>query len=190
MRNLLIRLEAGFRNRWFYCKGYLLKFYLFLHGCKVGKRLKCKQWPIFRVIPNRNISIGDHVTLGYGITLEPIPGGRIILCDYVHLTQNVLISAREEVNLGKYVSIAENVSIRDSDHGIAKGIIPHFQKSISQPIVLKDGSGVGRGSAIFRGFVLEEGAIIGAHCILMRNTKTIPNGIYFGSPPRLIAKRK
>lgn len=184
----MLNYEASILKRIWLLKGLILKCYLLIHGCKVGKKLKCKQFPIFRTIPKRNsIEIGDFVSIGYRITLEPI--GKIILKDHVQLTQDILISASSKVELQEYVGIAEFVSIRDSDHGVRKGIIPHFQPSTSTPILLKKGVGIGRGSVVFRGAKIEEHAIIGAHCIVMRNFESIPNGIYFGNPIRLIGKR-
>lgn len=160
-----------------------------MHGCKVGKKLKCKQFPVFRSVPYKNIIIGNNVSIGYRITLEALEGGKIILKDFVQLTQDIIISSMSEVRLEEYVAVAEFVSIRDSDHGIRKGIVPHFQESVSEPVIVKKGSGLGRGSAVFRGVTIEEGAIIGAQCILTRNFRCVPDGIYFGNPPKLIGKR-
>jgi acetyltransferase-like isoleucine patch superfamily enzyme len=190
MVNLIVKIETAARRRLWFFRGFILKAYLTAHGCKVGKRLKCKQWPIFRTIPWKSISIGDNVTLGYSIYFEPLGSGKIFLDDYVQLTQNNIISATERVYLGKYVALAENVSVRDNDHGLAKGMNPRLQPLISTPVTLKDGCGIGRGCAIFRGVTVEEGVIIGAHCILMRNFKSVPYGIYFGNPPKLIDKRR
>lgn len=170
-------------------RGLFLKYYLILHGCKVGKNLTCKQWPTFRAIPKNNISIGNNVNIGYRITLEVTKTGKLTLSDYVNLTQDVLISAANDVFLGEYVGCGEFVSIRDGDHGIKKGVVPHFQKSQTNPIRIEKGCGIGRGVAIYRGVKIEEDVIIGANCILMRNFNSVPNGIYFGNPPKLIGKR-
>jgi acetyltransferase-like isoleucine patch superfamily enzyme len=187
--NIFVYIEGGFRRRTWLVRGFFLKLFLLLHGCQVGKRLKCKQWPTFRSIPWKSFEIGNFVSIGYRITFETVATGRIILMDYVQLTQDIIISANELVCLEEYVGIAEFVSIRDSDHGLKRDIIPHFQPMISSPILIKKGSGIGRGSAIFRGVIVEEGAIIGANSILMRNFSCVPNGIYFGNPPKLIGKR-
>ncbi len=182
--------ETRIRNLSWYIRGWLVKQYLIVHGCMVGKRLRCQQWPTFRAIPEGNIIIGNRVTIGYRITLEVLSTGKLYLEDHVHLTQDILISCRYEVKLGKNVGVAEYVSIRDSDHGLKAGENPHNQESVSDSIIIKRDSGIGRGSAVFRGVIIEEGVVIGANCILLRGTKTIPNGIYLGNPARLIGKRQ
>jgi acetyltransferase-like isoleucine patch superfamily enzyme len=184
-----MNIESKLIHSIWFLKGYLLKAYLISHGCQVGKKLKCKKWPVFRSIPKGNIIIGNNVSIGYRITFEPVDSGKIVLEDYVQLTQDIIISSSSLVHIGEYVAVAEFVSIRDSDHGIRKGIVPHFQESISEPVILKKGSGLGRGCSVFRGVIVEEGAIIGANCMLTRNFRSVPDGIYLGNPPKLIGKR-
>jgi acetyltransferase-like isoleucine patch superfamily enzyme len=185
----LAYLESGIRRKIWRVKGFLLKVYLLLHGCKVGNGLICKQWPIFRYIPDKNYEFGNNVIIGFRITFETDNTGKLILKDNVYLTQDILISSRSQVCLEEYVSIAEFVSIRDHDHMLKKGVFLPFQEHVSEPILLKKGSGVLRGASVFRGVVVEEGAIIGSECMLMRNFKSVADGIYFGNPPKLIGKR-
>jgi acetyltransferase-like isoleucine patch superfamily enzyme len=186
--NLAI-IESGIRSRYWYLKGLFLNLYLQLHGCKVGRRLKCKQWPVFRIVPNCNIEIGNDVGIGYRITFDIHESGKLVLSNNVNLTQDILISSRKMVFFGEYVSCAEHVSIRDSDHGLKKGVKPHFQESVAEQIIIKKGADIGRGGAIFRGVTIEEDAIIGVNCILMRNFRCVPNGVYLGNPVKLIWKR-
>jgi len=181
--------ESGLRRKIWMLRGFLLKSYLILHGCKVGNGLLCKQWPLFRYIPHKNYELGNHVIIGYRITFEADNNGKIILKDNVYLTQDILISSRSQVCLEEYASVAEFVSIRDHDHSLKKGVFLPFQTHNSEPILIKKGCGILRGASIYRGVIVEEGAIIGSECILMRNFKSVPNGIYFGNPPKLIGKR-
>lgn len=186
---LISFIETLLRRRVWFLRGFLLKIYLLLHGCKVGKRLMCRQWPLFRTIPDRDFEIGNDVIIGYRITFETNYTGKIILKDHVYLTQDILISSRSEVCLEEYVGVAENMSIRDHDHKMKKDVFLPFQENETEPIRIKKGSGILRGASIFKGVVVEEGAIIGTGCILMKNFHSVPNGIYFGNPPKLIWKR-
>ena len=189
MTKLVAKLHSIFRNRIYWLRGWLLKYYLALHGCKVGKSLRCVEWPYFRSVPNNNIFIGNFVTIGRNVTLQSSKNGRIILKDYVKLTQDNLISAASEVHIGNHSGLAEYVSIRDSDHGIAKGETMWSQPMVSEPIRIGNDVQISRGCAVFRGVTIEDGVIIGAHSIVTRNIKTVKNGIYLGSPLKLIGKR-
>ena len=170
-------------------RGYLLKYFLLFHGCKVGKGLRCHGLPDFRTIPDKNIEIGNKVTIGKRITLMVFPGGKLILEDFCKLTQDIIISVNSYVKIGKNSGVAEFSSIRDADHGIKIGELMWDQSLISESVQIGDDVQISRGCSIFRGVKIEEGAIIGAHCILTRNFRCIPNGIYLGNPPKLIGKR-
>lgn len=69
-------MEASVRNGWYTLLGLLVKGYLRLHGCRVGKRFRCMDLPKFRAVPRSNIFIGNNVTLGYGVVLEVTSTGK------------------------------------------------------------------------------------------------------------------
>jgi acetyltransferase-like isoleucine patch superfamily enzyme len=189
MLKLLVYIETLIRQRWYLLTGGLVKFYLLVHGCKVGKKLKCRGLPYFRTIPYRNIFIGNYVTLGKYVTLETHKGGRIILDDYVLLSENVLISSHSSVSFGKWSGAGEYSSIRDADHGSAAGILIRKQSSIAEPIKIGDDVQISRGCTILKGSIVEDGAVIGANSIVWKGVKIEKNGIYFGVPARLITDR-
>lgn len=189
MLNLFVYLEAGIRNRFYLFRGLLLKAYLKLHGCKVGKKLKCLGWPYFRTIPNKNIFFGDYVTIGKYVTFETQKGGTIFLDDYVLLAGNVFISAQSSVSFGKWSGAGEFSSIRDADHGSAAGIYIRQQINPSEPIIIGNDVQISRGCTILKGSRLEDGAIIGANTTVWQGIKIEKNGIYFGNPAELISDR-
>lgn len=121
-------LEAALKNMTYRCKGRCLKIYLLLHGCKVGKKLKCLQFPNFRAIPKKNITIGNNVTIGKNVTFEIGNEGELICDDNVLIADNILLSTLTLIRLGKWSAIAENVSIRGSFHEMKK----------TNPIVCKE----------------------------------------------------
>lgn len=186
---LLVYVEAALVNRWHRAKGFLLKLYLLMHGCKVGRRLKCKSWPTFRNRPKRNLFIGDNVTIGYRITFQPLDEGRIILSDRVNLTQDIIIVAGAEVSIGRHTGIAEFVSIRDCDHVFEKGKEFGPYPLVCDPVYLGDCVQISAGCSIFRGARIESGALIGPHSVVTRGMKIVKNGVYLGNPPKLIGKR-
>jgi len=190
MPKSLIFLETGVRNVWHRGKGLLLKAYLRLHGCRVGRRLKCKSWPIFRNYPFKNITFGDFVTIGYGITLDLSGEGKLLLGDRVNLTQNILISASAEVRIGSWTLVAENVSIRDSDHQTLRKEPIATQKIVSKPIRIGDDVWIGAGCFILKGAVIKDGAVIGANSVVTERSLIDENGIYAGSPVTCLKARR
>lgn len=190
MLKLIVYTETWMRQQLYLVRGFVVKLYLRLHGCKSGKKLKCRGWPYFRTIPYRNISIGDFVTIGKNVTLETHKGGKIILNDYVLLSESVLISSHTSVSFGMWSGAGEFSSIRDADHGSVAGINIRNQSNVAEPIVIGNDVQISRGCTILRGSVIEDGAVIGANTTVWKGVKIEKNGIYFGSPARLISYRE
>ena len=57
---------------------------------------------------------------GYGVSLDIRNGGQLIIGNNVNLTQDIVISALDKVEIGDDTLIAEFVSIRDADHQFKK----------------------------------------------------------------------
>ena len=189
MIELITYFESARRNRSSRVKGFFLKIYLLIHGCKVGKGLKCSTWPYFKGFPNRNIVIGDYVDLGRNNTIELTKEGKLFFGDYTLLHQNILISCNKEIIFEKWCAVAENVSIRDGNHLFAAGKYYRLQETVSEKIIIGEGSGVAAGSVVLPGSTIAKGAFIGAHSLVTKKDGILPNGIYGGNPLKLIKMR-
>lgn len=189
MAALLVYIESVCRNRMSRLRGVWLRCYLLMHGCKVGKGLKCGSLPYFKGFPNKNIVIGDFVDLGRNNTIELAAGATLIFEDYVLLHQNILISCNSQIAFRKWASVAENVSIRDGNHRFAKDAYFRKQETVTEPIEVGEGSGVAAGCVVLMGSRIGKGAFIGSNSVVTRKDKIEDNGIYAGSPPRLIRMR-
>ena len=189
MAEFLAYLQAVGRNRCARLRGMYLTFYLRMRGCKVGKGLKCAGLPYFKGFPVRNIQIGDFVDLGRNNTIELAREGRLVFEDYVLLHQNILISCNAQIAFRKWASVAENVSIRDGNHQFAKHEYFRKQATISEPIEIGEGSGIAAGTVVLMGARIGAGAFIGSNSVVTRKDKVEDNGIYAGSPLRLIRMR-
>lgn len=190
MINLITYIEAVWLNRTSRFKGMLLKIYLVIHGCKVGKGLKCASFPYFKGFPNKNITIGNYVDLGRNNTFELSKNGKIILDDYVLFHQNILISCNNQIKVGKFSAIAENVSIRDGNHQFAKNEFYRLQESVSEPIEIGEDAGIAAGCVVLMGAKISKGAFIGSNSVITRKTIIEEYGIYAGNPLKLISTRK
>lgn len=171
------------------CKGRWLKIYLLLHGCKVGKKLKCLQFPKFRLVPNKNIIIGNNVTIGENITIEVIKGAELKIGNQVNLTRNIALVANTKIEIGNYCLIGENVSIRDANHQTKKDKLIIEQASDSEPIIIDEDVWIGANSVVLKGSEIAKGAVVGANSLVKKNDNLEPYGIYGGNPLKLIKKR-
>lgn len=124
-------------------------------------RAKC--WRVIGCTIGQNVHIGHSVTLDYGnaklITLE----------DNVIITDNcILLCHRRDLSTYK---IGDNSMM-----------LPY----IYEPITLRKGVQIGKGSIIMPGVTIGEGSIVGARAVV---TKDIPSwSIAVGSPARVIKK--
>jgi acetyltransferase-like isoleucine patch superfamily enzyme len=190
MTHILFYIESLFKNNLYKLKGFILKLYLLSHGCKVGKKLRCHQFPKFRIPPYHNIDIGSFVTIGDLITIEVFKNAQLKIGDYVKVTQNVLISSGNQILIGNNSLIGENVSIRDGDHNFHSGDLISTQGYNYDKITIEDDVWIGAGCIILKGSHLPRGVVAGANSLINRKASLEPYSIYGGNPLRKIGIRK
>jgi len=182
-------LEQALLNLRYRCKGRWFKLYLLLHGCKVGKNLKCLNFPKFRALPHKNIAIGNNVTIGRNVTFEIAKEGKLTIGNNVLLADNILLSTISEIKINDWAAIAENVSIRGSFHEMKQEKPYRLQGNISEPIILGDDTGIGAGCVVLMGVTIPKGAFIGSNSTVTKKDELEEYGIYGGNPLKLIKKR-
>ncbi|MCB2203162.1 acyltransferase [bacterium] len=187
--NNMAATEHQLRKALWMMRGWLLRCYLRLHGCRVGNKLKCKQWPTFRQVPNGNIRLGSSVTIGYRISLDVGREAILEIGNHVNLVQDLLISSGVQVVIGDYSGIGEYSSIRDGDHGYSSHSRIHDQVTTHDPIIIGSDVQISRGCLVTSGSRIDDGVIVGAGSVVTSRTKTIANGIYIGQPVKMIGKR-
>jgi len=189
MLNSLTYFESACKNNLFKIKGFLLRIFFKIHGCKVGKRLRCHNFPRFRVLPFHNYTIGDYVTIGYDITFEVQKDAKLKIGNYVKLTQGILISSSEAVIIGDNTIIGENTSIRDANHDFALHEFILNQGHTSSMISISEDVWIAAGCFILAGSIIPDGVVIGANSVVLAKSELKKNCIYAGSPVRFIRER-
>jgi acetyltransferase-like isoleucine patch superfamily enzyme len=174
------------------------------------KNLSYSFWGIFnRVLPFRFASLGSHITFSGWVRIDnPLNnievksnvfigrncymrananafisiGERSLINDYCYLTSNHSISIESDVLIGEFVSI------RDYDHAFSCPDIPiSLQGFTGGPIVIGEGSWIGRGVAITKNVRIGKGCIIGANSVV---TRDIPDySVAVGSPAKVLKTR-
>lgn len=190
MVRLIVYIEQACRNFKIQLKGRCLKIYLQFYGCKVGKGLRCVKFPRFSLVPHKNITIGDRVTIGEHILIEVVKKGSLTINNGVNLTRNVVIVANSSIAIGDNCLVAENVSIRDANHQTQKEKIIHEQDSDIRPIKIGKDVWLGANVVVLKGANVPEGCVIGANSLVLEKSAMEPYGVYGGSPLKLLKMRE
>ncbi len=142
-----------------------------------------------------NIRIGDHVCF-YG-NLNSQAGGKITIGDYCRIGIKTKINAVESIQIGNYVTMADNIIITDNNN---HPISPEFRKfmrmkldkagtnlwrhSVHSPVIIRDNVWIGTNVRIHKGVEVGENSIIAAGSIV---TKDVPsNCIAAGNPAKIV----
>jgi len=124
------------------------------------------------------ILIGDAQFQG-PLRLQVGKGARIEIGDYTSINYGVEIHSKVRVTIGRYLLIAWNVTILDTDyHGVGYNPPKHL------PTTLEDGVWVGNGSTILKGVTVGQGAIVAAGSVVVKNVP--PFTIVSGNPAKVI----
>lgn len=177
IRNLRSRIRGGI---------YRLLINLLGGNCETGLRVDSG----FKFVypPHHGIHIGKDVFLGTGVILDVLPSASLWIGNEVKLTRNIIVAAANKIEIGNNVLVAEYVSIRDSDHGICKGILISKQPLISRFVHIGNDVWIGRGVAILKGACLEDGSVIGANSVV--GSTIAKESIAVGVPARILRVRE
>lgn len=136
------------------------------------------------------IVLGKHLEAANFAYFTTSKGGRIIIGDNCFFGDNCkIVSDRTKVSIGNNCLIAEQVSIRASNHGIASGVNIREQQNTFAPIEIGEDVWIGKGSAVLAGSRIPSGCIIGANSVVLGKSELKKNCIYVGAPVKYIASR-
>lgn len=98
--------------------------------------------------------------------------------------QNAFLDGRDKLIIGKYVDIASDVMIYNSEHDINdEGF-----KAVCEPVIISDYCFIGPRAVILPGVELGKGAVVGAGAVV---TKNVPEyAVVGGVPAQIIGERK
>ena len=135
-----------------------------------------------------NIKLGQRCRLGMDVELRTIETGRLQIGEDTRLNRGCTLTSYAQIFIGDFTIIGEFVSIRDANHGLARGEPMRYQPHTSEPIHIGRDVWIGRGSCILPGVTIGEGAVIGANSVV---TRDVPDfGIAAGAPARVIKIRE
>lgn len=116
-----------------------------------------------------------------GASIYAAPNAKLLLHGgWSFLNTNSTLNCFHYIEIGKGVSISDNVSIADSDSHCING----QEEKVTAPVIIKDHVWIGKNVTILKGVTIGEGAIVGAGAVV---TRDIPaRTIAVGNPAKVI----
>ncbi len=142
------------------------KGFLIIQGAEVGNFVTF--YPGIKISPAKNIKLGDHVDLAWGVLITT--GGR--------------------VEIGDRTLIGYNTQIFSKNHIIPKkpDMIFFSGHDKSKTVIIENDVWIGAGSIILPGVFIGEGAVVAAGSIVTKDVE--PFSIVGGNPAKLIKHRE
>ena len=155
---------------------------------EVGERFQCGEG---LSIQNSGVmTIGSDFSGANNLQLSTYSQGELRMGDRCFVGDNCkIISDNGKIAIGDDCLIAEQVTIRASNHGTEAGQTINRQPNVCQSITIGSDVWIGKGTAILAGATVADGVVIGANSIVLGSSVTEPNCIYAGSPIRKIRPR-
>lgn len=173
-------------NLW---RGVILRRLILIAGGKCGGGLRVEKGLRIRQGLHAGWELGTDVYVGRNTTIDCLPGTLLRIGDNATITEGLFISVCERVEIGANCLIGEYCSIRDANHDISDANLPIVdQPMVPRPVIIADNVWIGRGCAILAGAMVGTGSVVGANSTVIRQLGA--EGIYAGSPARLIRDRK
>lgn len=136
------------------------------------------------------ISIGSGVFVGPGSWLQTLPhepgSARLVLGDNTSIAGSAVISAVEDVRLGRSVLLAKNVYISDHIHAYLRDDMAIRDQGLAriEPVRVDDGAWLGQGVVVLPGVTIGARSVIGANSVV---TSDIPERcIAVGAPAKVV----
>lgn len=124
--------------------------------------------------------------IGHGTAFQG--SGLIEFGERSYCAGNCVIAANEKVSIGRDVMIADQVTIRDTDHVIDDCDRPMIEQGITTaPVIIEDDVWIAHGAKILKGVTIGRGSVIAAGAVVTKDVP--PNAIVGGVPAKVIRYR-
>ena len=165
------------------------------HFCQAAFNPLCgEHLLIFNRASRKNILIGDNVLLDCKINCNS--SGRVTIGNYTSIRENSVINCDNEVMIGNFCFIGNDVLIQDNDsHPESPSLRQQQSLNIlksntdtygapNSSITIADRVWIGTGATILKGVHIGEGAIIGTGAIVTRSVPSL--SLAAGNPARVV----
>lgn len=131
---------------------------------------------------NAQLTLLGDVILYEGVGVRVTEGAKLSIGDHTYINRSASIDCTQEITIGDYCAISDNVQILDSDfHPITYN---GKTSTMSKPVHIGNHVWIGRSAIILKGVTIGDGAIVGAGSIVTRDVP--PGCLVAGNPARVI----
>jgi lipopolysaccharide O-acetyltransferase len=168
-------------------RGQFLSRWLAPGFAEYGRRSVVR--PPLRLVGERRISIGSGVFIGSGSWLQALgePDGEVLLRigDGSSFVGDAVLSAVQDVTIGRRVLMARNVYVADHGHATDDPTTAVLDQGLTdrRPVEIGDGCWLGQNVVILPGTVLGPGSVVGANSVVRGEFP--PASLVVGAPARL-----
>lgn len=131
---------------------------------------------------NAQLTLHGDVILYEGVGIRVAEGAQLSIGDHTYINRSASIDCTQEITIGDYCAISDNVQILDSDFHTITYDGKTSEKS--KPIHIGNHVWIGRSAIVLKGVTIGDGAIIGAGSIVTRDVP--PGCLVVGNPARVI----
>jgi acetyltransferase-like isoleucine patch superfamily enzyme len=142
-----------------------------------------------RVTGAEGISLGTGVHVGRGSWLYTQSPGRLTIGDGCQFSGGCVLSAVQEVTLGRRVLLGTNVYVGDNDHD-HHGDDAVMDQPLTKvaPVRIGDGAWLAQNVVVLSGVTIGAGAVVGANSVVRSD---VPAGaVAVGVPARIVSRRE
>jgi acetyltransferase-like isoleucine patch superfamily enzyme len=169
-------------------------FYTFVrywHHLKTGPHVRFQQGVIFKPYysfkNNLVLNLKGWNSIGHGSVFQG--SGKIVFGERSYCAGNCVFSSNSEITIGKNVMIADQVTIRDTDHKYDDINIPMIDQGITtKEVIINDDVWLGHGSMVLKGVNIGKCSIIAAGSVVINDVPEY--AIIGGVPGKVIGWRK
>ena len=129
---------------------------------------------------NAQLTLHGDVILYEGVGVRVTEGAKLSIGDHTYINRSASIDCTQEITIGDYSAISDNVQILDSDFHPINGKI----STMSKPVHIGNHVWIGRSAIILKGVTIGDGAIVGAGSVVTRDVP--PGCLVAGNPARVI----
>ena len=131
---------------------------------------------------NAQLTLHGDVILYEGVGVRLTSAATLSIGNHTYVNRSASIDCTQEITIGDYCAISDNVQILDSDfHPMTYN---GKTSTMSKPVHIGDHVWIGRSAIILKGVTIGDGAIVGAGSIVTRDVP--PGCLVAGNPARVI----